>query len=81
MQDKEKIVIQIIQDTVGSDRTPKIVDSLKDDLNFDSLDKVEFIMKVEEVFRIEITDGEADKIDTVQDVVDIIGRKSKKFPE
>lgn len=44
--------------------------SLVEDLNADSLDLVEVIMGVEEVFGVEITDDDAKKIVTVQDAVD-----------
>lgn len=42
------------------------------DLNADSLDVVEFIMALEEKFNIKIQDEEAEKIKTVQNVVDYI---------
>ncbi|NPA11464.1 MAG: acyl carrier protein, partial [Epsilonproteobacteria bacterium] len=38
----------------------------------DSLDVVEMIMALEEKFEIEIPDSEAEKIQTVQDVIDYI---------
>ena len=40
-----------------------------DDLGADSLDVVELVMALEEKFEIEITDEEAEKIQTVGDVV------------
>ena len=43
-----------------------------DDLGADSLDIVELIMAFEEAFNIEIPDEAAEKIKTVQDVVDYI---------
>jgi acyl carrier protein len=43
-----------------------------EDLGADSLDVVEMIMALEEKFEIEIPDSEAEKIKTVQDVVDYI---------
>jgi acyl carrier protein len=51
--------------------------SFVDDLNADSLDLVELIMSLEEVFTngdnsIEISDEDAEKIVTVQDAVDYI---------
>ncbi len=48
-----------------------------EDLGADSLDVVEMIMALEEKFEIEIPDSEAEKIQTVQDVVDYI-EKAKK---
>ena len=46
--------------------------SFVDDLNADSLDLVEMIMSLEEEFKIEISDEEAEKIQTVGDAVDFI---------
>ena len=43
-----------------------------EDLGADSLDVVEMIMALEEKFEIEIPDSEAEKIQTVQDVLDFI---------
>ena len=43
-----------------------------DDLGADSLDTVELIMSFEEEFGVEITDTEAEKIKTVQDVINYI---------
>lgn len=46
--------------------------SMTADLGADSLDLVELIMAIEEEFGIEIPDGEAEKISTVQDIIDYI---------
>jgi acyl carrier protein len=46
--------------------------SFVDDLGADSLDLVEMIMMLEEEFGGEIPDGDAEKIQTVQDVIDYI---------
>jgi len=51
--------------------------SFVDDLNADSLDLVELVMSLEEVFsneskRLEIPDEDAEKIKTVQDAVDYL---------
>ena len=51
--------------------------SFVDDLNADSLDLVELIMSIEEEFskenaELEISDEDAEKIQTVQDAVDFI---------
>lgn len=51
--------------------------SFVDDLNADSLDLVELIMSIEEEFsadgeQIEISDEDAEKIQTVQDAIDYI---------
>lgn len=51
--------------------------SFVDDLNADSLDLVELIMSIEEEFstdgqQIEISDEDAEKIQTVQDAIDYV---------
>jgi len=48
-----------------------------EDLGADSLDVVEMIMALEEKFEIEIPDSEAEKIQTVQDVVNYIEQHKK----
>ena len=48
-----------------------------DDLGADSLDTVELVMAFEEAFEIEIPDEDAEKIRTVQDAVDYIGKHAK----
>ena len=46
--------------------------SFIDDLGADSLDIVELVMAIEEEFKIEIPDADAEKVVTVRDVVDYI---------
>jgi len=46
--------------------------SFVDDLGADSLDQVELIMAMEEAFDIEISDEEAEKLQTVQDAVNYV---------
>jgi acyl carrier protein len=50
--------------------------SFVDDLGADSLDLVELIMAMEEAFDIEITDEEAEKLQTVQDSTNYIKKHS-----
>jgi acyl carrier protein len=47
-----------------------------DDLGADSLDVVELVMALEEEFEIEIPDEEAEKLLTVQSVIDYINAKA-----
>lgn len=46
--------------------------SFTDDLDADSLDVVELVMELEDEFDLEIADEEAEKINTVGDVVEYI---------
>ena len=50
--------------------------SFVDDLGADSLDLVELIMAMEESFDIEISDDEAEKLQTVQDAINYIKEHS-----
>lgn len=49
--------------------------SFIDDLGADSLDIVELVMALEEEFDLEISDDDAEKIQTIQDVVSYVKRK------
>ncbi len=49
--------------------------SFIDDLGADSLDLVELIMEMEEVFGVEIADEELEKIRTIKDVIDFLQKK------
>jgi acyl carrier protein len=50
--------------------------SFVDDLGADSLDLVELIMAMEEAFDIEISDDQAEKLQTVQDAINYIKEHS-----
>ena len=64
---------QIIADQLGIDEDEVVPGaSFIDDLGADSLDIVELIMAFEEEYDMEIPDEDAEKIKTVQNVVDYI---------
>ncbi len=50
--------------------------SFMDDLGADSLDTVELVMALEEEFDIEISDEDAEKIQTVKDAVEYVSSNS-----
>ena len=69
----EEKVKGIIVEQLGVDEdevTPTA--SFVDDLGADSLDQVELVMALEEEFKLEISDEDAEKIKTVQDAVSYI---------
>jgi acyl carrier protein len=69
----EKRVKEIVAEQLGVEETQVTNEaSFMDDLGADSLDTVELVMALEEEFDIEISDEQAEKIQTVQDAVDYI---------
>jgi acyl carrier protein len=69
----EEKVKSIIADQLSVDEGQvKPEASFINDLGADSLDTVELIMALEEEFGVEISDEEAEKIQTVQQAVDYI---------
>jgi acyl carrier protein len=75
----EQEVIDIVVEQLGADRddvTP--AKSFVEDLNADSLDLTELIMTFEERFACEISEEDAAKLKTVQDVITYINAHGKK---
>ena len=52
--------------------------SFVEDLGADSLDTVELVMALEEEFKTEIPDEDAEKITTVQEAIDYVSEHVKK---
>ncbi|WP_267247882.1 acyl carrier protein [Streptococcus sp. Marseille-Q5986] len=69
-------IVAIIQERQGEDFVVTEALSLKDDLDADSVDLMEFVLTLEDEFGIEISDEEIDQLQSVADVVAII--KDKK---
>ena len=64
---------KIIVDQLGVDENEVVPNaSFVEDLNADSLDLVELIMSLEEEFKLQISDEDAEKITTVQEADDYI---------
>ena len=73
----EKRVKEIVAEQLGVDEAQVTNEaSFMDDLGADSLDTVELVMALEEEFEVEISDEDAEKIQTVQDAVDYITENS-----
>jgi acyl carrier protein len=69
----DKRVKEIVAEQLGVDETQVTNEaSFMDDLGADSLDTVELVMALEEEFDIEISDENAEKIQTVQDAIDYL---------
>lgn len=68
-------VVTIIQERKGEDFIVTENLSLKDDLDADSVDLMEFILTIEDEFGIEISDEEIDNLHSVADVLKVIKNK------
>ena len=68
----ERVKGIIVEQLGVADTAVTMEASFIDDLGADSLDIVELIMALEEEFEIEIPDADAEKVVSVQDVLDYI---------
>ena len=69
-------IVTIIQERQGEDFVVTENLSLKDDLNADSVDLMEFVLTIEDEFGIEIDDEEIDNLQSVADVLAIIKNRT-----
>jgi acyl carrier protein len=73
MSDVLDRVKRIVVDRLGVDESEVTLEaSFKENLGADSLDVVELVMELEDEFDIEISDEDAEKINTVGDVINYI---------
>ena len=69
-------IVEVVVDQLGVDAEQVTAEAnFVDDLGADSLDTVELIMAFEQEFDVEIPDTDAEKIKTVQDVINYIESK------
>ncbi|MFJ4196191.1 acyl carrier protein [Pseudomonas sp. NPDC089534] len=73
----EARVKKIVEDHLGYEVEVKPDSNFIDDLGADSLDLVELVMAFEEEFELEITDDAAERMKTVQDVIDFLASHGK----
>lgn len=77
MADLEQTIRDLVVAELGVDESEVTLEaSFIDDLGADSLDTVELVMSLEEEFGIEIPDEDAEKLTTVQAVVDYLNAKA-----
>jgi len=68
-------IVTIIQERQGEDFVVTENLSLKDDLDADSVDLMEFVLTIEDEFGIEISDEEIDQLQSIADVLKTIKEK------
>ena len=69
-------IVTIIQERQGEDFVVTENLSLKDDLDADSVDLMEFVLTIEDEFGIEISDEEIDNLKSIADVLAIIKNRT-----
>ncbi len=89
-EDIERRLALLIRETLGIDpdvqapasatgdptpATKPFAERSFDDLGFDSLDKVEFVMGIEDEFGIEVPDGEWEPWSTIREAIDLVESK------
>lgn len=76
VEDKVKAIVAEQLAVAPEEVTPEA--SFVDDLGADSLDIVELVMAIEEEYGLEISDNDAEKMQTVQDVISYIEESTQK---
>ena len=71
-------IVEIIQESRGEGFQVSQTLSLKDDLQADSVDLMEFILSVEDEFGIEISDEDIDELKNVSDVIACVQKNLKE---
>jgi acyl carrier protein len=72
----EEKVIKLVMEQLDVTKEVCVLEaSFIDDLGADSLDLVELIMEMEEVFGVEIADEELEKIRTIKDIIEFLTKK------
>lgn len=74
----EEIQEIICEQLKAEPKEVKLETSFIDDLGADSLDSIELVMALEEKFNIEIPDEDAEGMNTVDDVIRYVAKKTNR---
>ena len=66
-------VLDVVHSVVGGTLKPD--SNLKEDCGVDSLDAVEIVIELEEEFDLDISEGDAEKWTTIQDIINFLEDK------
>ncbi len=72
-------VVDIIVHLLKVNREAIKEDTTLESLGADSLNRVEFVMELEEAFGLEVNDEEAEKFSTVKDTIDYIQQHTQSL--
>jgi acyl carrier protein len=81
MTELEDKIITIISELIGAEKSRISLDSNGDDLGADSLDKVSFVMKLEEELGVQIGDQDAEGLSTIRDAVEFVRNWQLQYPD
>lgn len=70
VENKVKLMLEELLQVDQSEMTPAA--NLREDLGADSMDIVEIVMLVEEGFDIQVSDADAEKLKTVDDIYNLV---------
>ena len=76
--DTHNKIVDIIVEKLTIDKSTIRADATLQGLGADSLDIVEFIMRFEDQFGIEINDEDAEKLQSLGEVIDYVHERRKK---
>lgn len=72
-------VVELAAEQVGADPATVVREThFVNDLHYDSLEVVEFVMKLEDEFELTVPDDVVDQLDTVGKVIDYVAEQTEK---
>lgn len=74
VENKVKLMLEELLQVDQSEMTPAA--NLREDLGADSMDIVEIVMLVEEGFDIQVSDADAEKLKTVEDIYKLVEKSA-----
>lgn len=77
-QELENSIIQIIKEVLRYDGTVTVDSHLVDDLDFDSLDLMEVLVEVQELYNFDMPEGKVEGLGTISDTAEFLLELIKK---
>jgi acyl carrier protein len=77
-QELENSIIQVIKEVLRYDGTVTIDSHLVDDLDFDSLDLMEVLVEVQELYNFDMPEGKVEGLGTISDTAEFLLELIKK---